>query len=302
MGVSRSAVWKCINALRDEGYEISSSTRRGYMLGKSPDRLTTAGIRAGLNTNLPEGEVLVFDSIDSTNEEGKRRALDGAPGDSIYIAEEQTSGKGRRGRVWSSPKGQDLFFSLLYYPDLEVFKLPMLTLIAALAAAETASEWAGEKVFIKWPNDLVLHGKKICGILTEMGAEPDRISYVVIGLGFNLNRMTFEKEIEDMASSIRKETGKTVDRTKFFCTFYRRFREKYRQFLKDEDLAFMMKDYNDLLINAGRELKVITKDGEKTCRGVGVNKNGELIVEDENGRKEYIFSGEVSVRGVYGYV
>lgn len=302
LGISRTAVWKYMNALKEDGYEIESVTRKGYRLLRSPDLLRIQELRAAIPEGTLKGKIRVYETIDSTNEEAKRGALRGEPDQSLYVAENQTKGKGRRGRNWISPKGKDLFFTLLLRPELAPADASMLTLIAALAGVSAAKKYTGEDFQIKWPNDIVKNGKKVCGILTEMGLEMQDIDYVVIGIGWNLNRTEFVKDIADMASSVFVETGQKINRAGFLALFLEEFMERYQLFLKEKSLAFCKEEYNRRLINIGREVKVIQKNEELIYRSRGINDRGELLVEDKSGEEKTILSGEVSVRGLYGYV
>ena len=302
LGVSRTAVWKCVNQLKKEGYEIESVTRKGYRLLRSPDLLLEDEICSLLPPGMPAGQLCCFSRIDSTNEEAKRRALAGAPDDSVYVADIQTRGKGRRGRNWISPGGEDLFYTILKKPEIPLNCISMITLVAALSVAEAVEKHGGETCQIKWPNDLIIHGKKICGILTEMGAEMDRLDYVVIGVGINVNRVEFHPEIADHASSVFKESGRRVRRARLLADAIAAFEKNYRQFAACRDMTPFLKDYNDRLVNVNREVRIIKDGKELIRRALGINERGELLVVDELGRKEYIFSGEVSVRGIYGYV
>ena len=300
--ISRTAVWKYINRLKEEGYEIESVTRKGYRLLQSPDFITEEELRQYLPEGTLFGTISYYDSIDSTNEEAKRKAAQGDPDESLYYADNQTAGKGRRGRTWISPKGEDIFFSLLLRPELPVESASMLTLVAALAAAEVSEKYSGEACQIKWPNDIVLHNKKICGILTEMGLEMGEISYIVVGVGFNINRSVFSDEISEMGTSLFKETGRRIPRARFMANFLTAFMKRYRRFLKEQNLASFTEEYESHLVNIGRQVKII-KNGEEMIRtALGINDKGELIVQDDTGVTETIFTGEVSVRGLYGYV
>lgn len=301
IGVSRTAIWKYMKALKKDGYEIESVTRKGYRLLRSPNVLTREEILCCLPRGLFAGEIHFFPSVDSTNEAARRAALSGAPGESLFVADTQTAGRGRRGRTWSSPGGEDLFFSILLRPDILPEHASMLTIIAALAAAAAAAKHSKEVCKIKWPNDVVLHDRKICGILTEMGVEMDEISYVIVGVGFNLNRMDFSDPATRIGTSIRKETGLTVNRAAFLADFSREFMDRYRRFIPAESLAAFMDEYNELLINTGRQVKLLRREDEIIRKACGINEKGELIVEDEHGVKETVLSGEVSVRGLYGY-
>lgn len=302
LGVSRTAIWKYINALRQEGYEIESVTRKGYRLLQSPDVITREELMGYMPGDLLGGWIRYLDTVDSTNEEAKRAAAQGAPTESLFVADRQIAGKGRRGRTWISPGGEDVFFSILLRPNISPDAASMLTLIAALAAAKVSERTSGERCFIKWPNDIVLHNRKICGVLTEMSVEMDAIDCVVIGVGFNLNRMQFDPEISDMATSIRKETGKRVVRAAFLADFMKEFMNRYRIFLEEKSLAPFVDEYNTSLINTGREVKLVGKESESIRTACGINEKGELILMDEKGNRETVLSGEVSVRGLYGYV
>ena len=301
LGVSRTAVWKHINILKEEGYVIESVSRKGYRLLQSPDLITREEIGKYLPDGIPGGEIYCYDSVDSTNEEAKRSA-GYAPDRSVFVANQQTAGKGRRGRTWISPKGEDLFFSLLLRPDIPPESASMLTLVAAMAAAEVAKRYSRESCQIKWPNDIVLHNRKICGILTEMGAEMGEISYVIIGVGFNLNRMEFEEDIVSMATSIRKETGERITRAAFLADFLAEFMKRFEIFLREGDLSPFVKEYDSHLINVGKEVKIVSRQGTRIRTALGINEKGELRIQDELGREETVFTGEVSVRGLYGYV
>ena len=204
LGVSRTAVWKYMNSLKKEGYEIESVTRKGYRLLQSPDLLTREAVLSCIKKGEIPGELCCFESIDSTNEEAKRRGEAGAPDGSIYVADNQTNGKGRRGRTWLSPSGEDIFFTILLRPDLPLKSVSMLTLVAASAVAEAVDKVTGQECQIKWPNDIVLNRKKVCGILTEMNMEIDSIAYVVVGVGIG---GTFEKAAILAKKALTREIG-----------------------------------------------------------------------------------------------
>ena len=191
LGVSRTAVWKYMNSLKKEGYEIESVTRKGYRLLQSPDLLTREAVLSCIKKGEIPGELCCFESIDSTNEEAKRRGEAGAPDGSIYVADNQTNGKGRRGRTWLSPSGEDIFFTILLRPDLPLNSVSMLTLVAASAVAEAVDKVTGQECQIKWPNDIYVDGKKICGILVETILDPD-LKGVIVGIGLNVNNEDFQ--------------------------------------------------------------------------------------------------------------
>lgn len=302
LGVSRTAVWKCINTLKKEGYEIESVTRKGYRLLQSPDLLTEESIWEYLPEEVWPGKVICFPSVDSTNEEAKRQAALGAVDGTLFVADHQTAGKGRRGRVWSSPEGRDIFCTMLLRPEIPPESASVMTLVTALAAAAASEKHGGEVCQIKWPNDVILHDRKICGILTEMSLEMDEIAYVAVGVGFNVNREEFPDELVDMASSLYRETGRKIVRSAFLADFLREFTERYQIFLREQSFAPFVKEYEKRLINIGRDVRVIRRGQALVRRAVGINEKGELLVQNEAGETECICGGEVSVRGLYGYV
>ncbi len=302
LGVSRTAVWKCINTLKKEGYEIESVTRKGYRLLQSPDLLTEESVRQYLLEEVWPGRIVCFSSVDSTNEEAKRQAVLGEKDGTLFVADNQTAGKGRRGRKWSSPEGKDIFCTMLFRPEIPAESASVLTLVTALASAAAAEKYSGQRCQIKWPNDVILHGKKICGILTEMALEMDEISHVAVGVGFNVNREEFPEELKSIASSLYRETGRQTVRAAFLADFVREFQERYRLFLRVQSFVPFVEEYEKRLINIGREVRIIRRGQEIVRRAVGVNEKGELLVQNEAGETECICSGEVSVRGLYGYV
>lgn len=306
-GVSRTAIWKCINQLKDEGYQVEAVQNKGYCITEYPDLITDSEIESLLIGQLGIVKKLVyFEETDSTNNEAKRHGTDSTediPDGTLFITECQTGGRGRRGRNWFSPAGSGIWMSLLLRPQIRPDSASMLTLIAAMAVTEAITKVTGEEdCKIKWPNDIVLNKKKICGILTEMSAEMDYIHYVVIGIGINVNTTDFDDAIKDMASSLYVETGKHVKRSEIVAEFSKEFAKYYEQFIRTENLAGVIQDYNQMLINVGREVKIITRDEEYTGIAEGINENGELLVTREDGSREIICAGEVSVRGLYGYV
>lgn len=238
------------------------------------------------------------EEIDSTNEELKRRAAQGAVHGTVFCADYQTNGKGRRGRTWDSPKGDNIYLSILLRPEFEPEHASMLTLIGALAVAVAVEETTGAYCRIKWPNDLVLNGRKVCGILTEMSTDMTGIRYVIVGIGINVNRSIFPEEIAHMASSIEKGEGREA----LIASLLFHFEEKYNLFLEKKDLSPFLEEYNGKLAGVGGPVQILSASDRKVCISHGINETGALIVSDEDGKREEIISGEVSVRGLYGYV
>ncbi len=303
LGVSRTAVWKHINSLKNMGYDIESVNNKGYRLLSSPDLLTADVIMSYLKTDFIK-EICYYPKTDSTNIRAKSLSAEGKPSGTLVIAEEQTAGKGRRGRAWISPPKEAIYMSLLIKPDIDVVNASMLTLIAAMAITKAIKELfpKNNDCFIKWPNDVVVGGKKICGILTEMTTEADYIKDVVIGIGINANTKKFDKEISDIATSLYLAYGTNVNRAELVALVMEYLGRYYEVYLKTQDMSNLLDEYNSMLVNIDREIMIIENEKEWHAKALGINDRGALIVETSDGTKKEIISGEVSVRGIYGYV
>jgi len=243
-----------------------------------------------------------FEELDSTNKKIDELARDGAEHGTVIVADKQTAGKGRRGRTWESPAGTNLYFSILLRPEIEVEKAPMLTLIMAYSVAKVLQEEWRLETSIKWPNDLVISGKKICGILTEMVLDGSQIGHVVVGTGINVNVTEFPEELSDKATSLYLESKVIFDRKKLLNEVLKEFWKQYNNFLEVQDLSFMKEAYNEILVNRGKEVLVLEPGNEYQAVAHGINDVGELLVEKNDGSKAAVYAGEVSVRGIYGYV
>ena len=301
-GVSRTAVWKVINQLKKEGYRIEAVQNKGYHMVSSPDLLSKYELESRLDTQWLGKEIVYKEVVGSTNAEVRKLAEDGAKDGLLVVADSQTQGKGRRGRIWESPKGTNLYFSMLLKPEFEPDKASMITLVAAYSVAKVIRETTGLDAKIKWPNDIVVDKKKVCGILTEMSMERDYIHHVVVGIGINVNEEKFPEELEEMATSLKKEKGCLVSRANLLSAILLQFEEDYLKFLAMEDLGPFLDEYNKILVNKGALVKVLDPKGEFSGIAGGIGADGRLIVFKENGQIEAVYAGEVSVRGMYGYV
>ena len=243
-----------------------------------------------------------FEELDSTNIRINELANDGAEHGTVIVADRQTAGKGRRGRTWESPSGTNLYFSILLRPEIATEKAAMLTLIMAYSTAKLLRENWNLQAEIKWPNDLVISGKKICGILTEMSLEGYEIGHVVVGTGINVNVTDFPEDLKDKATSLYLESNLIFDRKKLLNEVLKEFWKQYNKFLEVQDLSFMKDSYNEMLVNRNREVLVLEPGNEYQAIARGIDDTGELLVEKKDGSQSIVYAGEVSVRGVYGYV
>ncbi len=219
----------------------------------------------------------------------------------VVAAEEQTSGKGRLGRSWISPKGTGIWMSIVLKPNISPMIAPRATLIGA-AAVYAAIKDMGISVGIKWPNDIVINGKKICGILTEMNAEIERVNYVIMGIGINVNMELFPDELKEKATSLKNEIGNEVDRKKLVANILNNLEVFYEDFKNTGDISRVIEICREgsLLIN--KEVRVINGNNEVICTVIDIDDEGELIVKHKDGTINRVISGEVSVRGIYGYI
>lgn len=255
-----------------------------------------------LHTEWIGNQVLWYTETGSTNDEIKRLADDGAAEGLLVLAEHQTGGKGRRGRSWVTPAGSAIAMSLLLRPEIAPQYASMITLIMGLAVEEGIENCTNLNAQIKWPNDVVINGKKICGILTEMNMQGAEIDYVVVGTGINTGIDEFPEELRNTAASLHQLTGSEISRPELIAVCMERFEHYYKQFLQTCDLSGMMDQYNELLAGKNGQVRVLEPGNEYTGIARGINAAGELLVEREDGTVEAVYAGEVSVRGIYGYI
>lgn len=314
-GVSRAAVWKVIRRLQEEGYQVEAVRNKGYRIVDSPDVMTREEIASLMKTSWAGKNILYYDATDSTNLRIRQAGDEGAPHGTLAVADRQTAGRGRRGRSWESPEGSCIYMSLLLRPEIAPDRASMITLVMALSVAEGIRRYLGQTIHgemnmpesvpavqIKWPNDIIISGKKLAGILTEMSSQIDYINHVIVGVGINVNIMEFSEEIKGTATSLRKEYGCEIKRAGLIAEVMKCFEKNYEIFLKTEDMSGLMERYSEILVNCDRDVQVIGAKETYTAHAVGIDRTGELIVEKEDGTVEKINAGEVSVRGVYGYV
>ncbi|NLN29260.1 MAG: biotin--[acetyl-CoA-carboxylase] ligase [Firmicutes bacterium] len=297
LGVSRNAVWKQVESLRDLGYSIEAVPRKGYRLVERPDRLYPWELGAVLTTERFGRHIEYHESIGSTNERAKALGVAGKPEGCIVVAEEQTAGRGRLGRSWISPFAEGLFVSLLLRPPFRPWEAPKLTLLSAVAVQRAISEVCGLESKIKWPNDLELRGKKVCGILVEMGMEMDAVSYVVVGIGINANLRVdvLPDDVRERATSLRHELGRPVDRVALLASLLSYFERLYDQALGD-GFRTVLELNRRLSSTLGRRIRVLTARDEWEGVAVDIDHNGALLVRRDDGSVQAVHSGEVSIR------
>lgn len=303
IGISREAVHKYINQIKSDGYAIEGVSRKGYRLVSAPDLLTYEEIKKNLHTKYMGRRIVYFDTIDSTNIKAKTLAASGEREGTLVIAEKQTLGRGRLGRSWVSPKYRGIWMSVILKPDIEPVYAAKVTLVAAAAVQKTMMDM-GIHSKIKWPNDLVLNNKKICGILTEMSCELNKINYIIIGSGINVNIDTsdFTEEIKNTATSLKIETGKTFSRQEIAANIMNNFEVFYDEFKNGGNIKHSVELCRNNSVLLGESIKIISAGKETKARALDINDEGKLVVQYEDGKIENIISGEVSMRGLYGYV
>lgn len=308
LGVSRTAVWKVINQLKEEGYQIESVPSRGYRLVESPaDAYSESEIASRLRTKWAGRKLIFFESTGSTNPDAKRFAEEGMPHGTTVVADRQTAGRGRRGRSWESPAGKSIYFTIVIRPSFAPEKAPMVTLVMALSVAEAIHEVTGLDTGIKWPNDIVVNGKKVVGILTEMSMTPEmnEIQFLVAGVGVNVNQdgpEDFPEKLRETATSLKIESGRQFDRAGLLAQILVRFEADYETFERALTLSALRERYEAHLIGRDAAVRVLDPAGEYTGISRGITDTGELLVEREAGETVLVYAGEVSVRGLYGYV
>jgi len=296
LDISRVAVWKQIQRLKDMGYKITSDQNLGYCLVSRPDLLIPQEVQRGLSTTYIGKKIYYFSELESTNIIAKEKALhrmEAIDEGTIIIAERQTVGKGRLGREWFSPE-RGIWLSIILYPQLPPSYIPRITLMTAVAAVKAIEMCTQIKPQIKWPNDILMNEKKVCGILTEMSAELDIINWVVVGIGINANidHRDFPEDIQANTISLKEVSGKEVLRVKLAQTFLQEF-EKYYDKLKRKEFLFILKEWKLYAHTLGKKIRVDMGERIITGEAVDINKEGALILKEEDGELVEIISGTI---------
>lgn len=298
LNVSRNTIWKHIKELKSNGYIIDSVTNKGYKLISTPDILSEVEIQKDLNTDRIGKKIISFKQIDSTNEEIKRQAKNGAESGLVCTAEEQLNGKGRLGRNWYSEYGTGIWTSILLRPYISPMEVSAITLICGLAVCDSIKKVTGLSATIKWPNDVLVNNKKVCGILTEMSAQTDAVDFIVIGIGINVNNEIFSEDIAYKATSLYLESNKKVSRVELLKEILIKTEQYTDEFVTDFT-SDLLNRYKSQCITIGKEVTVEKKSTTISGTAVDITNNGTLVIETENKERIEITSGEVSVQGIY---
>jgi BirA family biotin operon repressor/biotin-[acetyl-CoA-carboxylase] ligase len=295
--VSRTAVWKRMKRLRTLGYEIEASTRSGYRLIRSPDLLTPSEIKPILKTKWIGKTIHHFHTLDSTNSKAYQLALDGAEEGEVVVAESQEKGRGRLGRQWFSPPFLNLYLSVILRPKIPPHQASLITLMAAIATADAIQKFSGFLPLIKWPNDILLRNRKVAGLLNEINSEMDRIHFVILGIGINLNmdEKMFSKEIRTVATSLKREMRQTISRKAFLQSLLQELEKWYTIFMK-QGSAFILKAWRDRAHLKGRRVKVTSFGETLSGIAVDVDSDGALILETANGKRKRVVAGDIEYR------
>ncbi|MEN8904865.1 MAG: biotin--[acetyl-CoA-carboxylase] ligase [Clostridiales bacterium] len=300
--VTRTTIWKYINELKKDGYLIESSSKKGYKLLYYQNKIIPYDIMNNLNTTIIGKNIIYYDEIDSTNIESKKMLQDGLEEGSIIIADKQTNGRGRMGRLWHSLPNKGIWMSIILKPVICIEEVQKITLATAIAVAKALEKCLKIKAGIKWPNDILLDDKKVCGILTEMSAEVGRINYVIVGIGINVKHKKddFAKDIIDRAISLESYLEKInsyeiLDRNVIIKNILIEFDRVYKYIL-----SFQTKKIIDIWkwysITLGRDIKIIGENYKYNGRAINITNEGKLVVKLDDGSIKEFISGEISIR------
>ena len=295
LGMTRQALWKHIEKLRDTGYVIEAVPHLGYKLLTVPDKILVSEIKWHLDTKIIGKEINFYESVGSTNDVAYHLAEENAKEGTLVIANEQTKGKGRLGRKWASPPEGGIYLSCILRPDILPNEVPKITLVAAVSAVKAIRKFAHVEALIKWPNDILISDRKAGGILTELKAEMDRVNFVVLGIGININ--TPKKKIPDGGTSLKEESKSQADfsRVEFIRVFLQIFEKEYLKF-KDHGFSAIRNELKSYSCTIGRHVS-ITTSGKKKNHGkaIDVDKNGALVVKLDSGHEKTFLSGDVTL-------
>lgn len=296
VGCSRTAIWKHIEELRKEGFELEAVRRKGYRIVKIPEKVSPDEIRLGLTTKFIGQNIHYQESVESTQKIAHQLGLENAPEGTVVIAEEQLSGRGRMQRHWHSPKSTGVWMSIILRPKLPIPKAPQLTLLTAVAVVQAIEECTGLTPEIKWPNDILINGKKVTGILTELQAEADRIHSVIIGIGINVNQQLkdFPEELRSIATSLSIEKGELLNRADLIRSLFNRLEKLYLLYLEHgfSPVKLLWESY---AVSIGKMINARTLSGNIYGKATGITEDGVLLIEDNDGIIHQIYSADIEL-------
>ncbi len=294
IGVSRSTVWRWAQRLRGLGVKLKGQPATGYFLEQVPDILTPDMLKQRLKGSLFGKRVFHFFKTDSTNRVALELGHAGEPEGAVVLAEEQTAGRGRAGRKWHSERAAGIYATLLLRPKLAPVQAPLLTMMAGLSAHTAVQALTGLEVDLKWPNDLLIRGKKVGGILTEMHAEPGQIRFVIVGIGLNVNQEKFPGELANTATSLRMEAGKAQSRMELLVRLLREFEGDYNRFVH-EGVASVVARFESISSYAkGKRVRVTNGTESYAGTTAGLGPEGLLQVQRDDGRMMTVIAGDVA--------
>lgn len=296
IGCSRTAVWKHIEELRKDGFELEAIRRKGYRILKTPEKITADEIRLGLKTKFIGKNIHYEESVDSTQKIAHRFAYEDVPEGTAIIAEEQLSGRGRMDRKWHSPKFTGIWMSLILRPNIPLTKAPQLTLLTAVSVVHAIEEMTDLTPEIKWPNDILINGKKVTGILTELQAEADRIHSIIVGIGMNVNQKLddFPVELQETASSLLIENGKPVPRAELIRCIFMHFEKLYLLYLEQGFFPIKLL-WESYAVSIGKHLKARTITNTIEGKALGITDEGVLKLEDQDGIIHLVYSADIEL-------
>jgi BirA family transcriptional regulator, biotin operon repressor / biotin---[acetyl-CoA-carboxylase] ligase len=296
IGCSRTAVWKHMEELRKDGFQLEAVRRKGYRIVSTPETITADEIRLGLHTKFIGQNIQYEEAVESTQKVAQRLANENVPEGTVVIAEEQLSGKGRLGRQWHSPKFTGIWMSLILRPNIPLPKAPQLTLLTAVAVVQAIEDQTGLVPEIKWPNDILINGKKLTGILTELQAEADQIHSIIIGIGINVNQkiQDFPSELHPIATSLSIETGEKISRASLIRSIFTKFEKLYMCYL-DEGFLPIKLLWESYAVSIGKHIKARTLTAVIEGKALGITDEGVLQIEDESGKIHHVYSADIEI-------
>jgi BirA family transcriptional regulator, biotin operon repressor / biotin---[acetyl-CoA-carboxylase] ligase len=295
LGITRTAVWKQINQLKRQGYTFEAVPRKGYRLLSKPERIVKEELQSRLKTHTLGRELIVFEKLESTQNIAQTEAQQGAAEGTLIIAEEQTLGRGRQGRSWHSPPGKGIWMSLLLRPQIPLQFTPQLTLLVSVAVCRAIRRMAEVEAVIKWPNDIFVGGKKVCGILLESNAEDERLLYVIAGIGISVNmeKQDYPELLREKATSLRIESGRQISREQLIVEVLAELETLYELY-HEQGFGTIRSLWEALAMSLGQKVRATYGAGQQ-LEGIAeaLDESGALLVRKSDGSITKIYSGDV---------